>query len=148
MSERDFEAGGKKFKLNKIDTFKQFHIARKLSPVLGEVIPMFQKIAKLKLEGMSEEAKFEAIVSTGGISKIMECIANLSEEDSEKVLKGLCSAVEIQQGKGNWARVVVNNVLAFEDLGLPLLLQIAGRSFAYNMADFFRIAPQTSHGGA
>lgn len=147
MSERDFEVDGRKFKLNKIDTFKQFHIARKLSPVLSEVIPLFQKISKIKTEGLSEEAKFEAIVSTGGISKIMECVANLSEEDSEKVLKGLCSAVEMQQSQGNWARVVVGNVLAFEDLGLPTLLQIAGRSFAYNMADFFRIAPQTSHGG-
>lgn len=147
MSERDFTVGEHKFQLNKIDAFKQFHIARKLSPVLSEVIPILQKISKLKMDGMSEEAKFEAIASTDGISKVLECIANLSDEDSERVLKGLCSAVEMQQKHGNWARVVVGNVLAFEDLGLPTLLQIAGRSFAYNMADFFRIAPQTSHGG-
>lgn len=141
MSERDFEVGGRKFKLNKIDAFKQFHIARRLGPVLGELIPVAQKFSKLNDDQMKED-QFELL------APVLNGLARLSDEDSNRVLLGLCSAVEMQQSTGNWARVATDAGLMFQDLELSVLLQIAGRAFQYNMASFFALAPQVSHGGA
>lgn len=150
MSERDFEVGPRKFKLNKIDAFKQFHIVRRMGPILGDLIPVAQKLNKLKVSDesqMNEDQKFEAIATLSG--PIMGGLAKLSDEDANKVLLGLCSAVEIQQQPaGNWARVATDAGLMFQDLDLSTLMQIAGRAFVYNMAGFFALLPQVSHGGS
>ena len=59
---------------------------------------------------------------------------------------GLLSSVEIKQSAGNWARIARDENLMIQDLDLGTMLQAAGRAFAYNLAGFFAIAPQTSHG--
>lgn len=150
MNERDFEIGDKKFKLNKIDVFKQFHIARRLSPIMGEIISVAPKIKQLmsskKEEEMSESEKLEAIAQLA--KPIMDGFSKLSDADANLVLLGLCSAVEIHQSESNsWARIAREDTLMFNQIELPVLLQIAARSFMYNGSSFFRTAQQTSHGG-
>ncbi len=145
MNERDFQIGARNFKLNKIDAFKQFHIVRRLGPILGDIIPVAQQMSKSKKENLSEDETFESLAKLAG--PIMSGLAKLSDEDSNLVLLGLCSAVEMQQAQGNWARVATQAGLMFQDLELPVLLQIAGKSFMYNLSGFFAVAPQVSHGG-
>lgn len=140
MSERDFEIGSRNFKLNKIDAFKQFKIIRRLAPILGDLIPVAQKMSKLSEDQMKED-QFALF------SPIMSGVAKLSDEDSNIVLLGLCSSVEIQQMPlGNWARVSTDSSLMIQDLELPVLLQIAGRAFLYNLSGFFATLPAVSHG--
>lgn len=140
MSERDFEISSRKFKLNKIDAFKQFHIVRRLAPILGDLISVAQKVKALNPSHINEE-------QIQMITPIMNGISKLSDADANLVLLGLCSAVEMQQMPlGNWARVATDAGLMFQDLELPVLLQIAGRSFSYNLAGFFGSLPQVSHG--
>jgi hypothetical protein len=146
MSERDFTIGLREFKLLKIDTFKQFHIARRLMPIMGDIMPLAKKLKDLEKEDLSEDAKFDAIATLA--QPIMNGIAKLSDEDANLVLLGLCSSVEMKQMPiGNWARVANDKAgLMFHDLELPELLQIAGRSFIFNIARFFPSAPQASLG--
>jgi len=146
MTEREFEISGKKFKLNKIDAFRQFHIVRRLGPILGDIIPVAQKLKSFDEKGMSEDDKLEHFAKL--LAPIMNGISKLSDADANLVLLGLCSSVEIHQPESNnWAKVATSDVLSFSNLSLPVLLQIAGRAFAFNLADFFALAPQASHGG-
>lgn len=146
MSERDFQIGEKKFKLSKLDAFKQFHIVRRLGPILGEIIPAAQKL-KIKAVGDGEKSQAQVMREIGIIVQpIMKGLALLSDEDSEFVLKGLCSAVEIQQEHGNWARLSDGKVMSIQTLDLAEMLQAAGQAFAYNLAGFFPSAHQNSPG--
>jgi hypothetical protein len=145
MSDRDFEIGTRKFKLNKIDAFKQFHVVRRLGPILGDIIPVAQKLKGLNSENQSQDEMFDAIAKIS--QPILIGLSKLSDADSNMVLISLCSAVEMQQSMGNWARVATDAGLMFQDLDLPTLLQIAGRAFIYNLSGFFAAAPQVSHGG-
>lgn len=145
MNDRDFQIGARSFKLNKIDAFKQFHIVRRLAPIITDLIPILSQIKNVKDEGLSQEeklAEFGRMLSplTMGLSK-------LSDEDSDKVLKGLLSAVEIKQDQGNWSKIVVDSQIMFTNLELPVLLMAAGRSFVFNMSGFFDVLPQVSPGG-
>lgn len=147
MSDQDFQAGGREFKLSKIDAFKQFHIVRRLGPILGDIIPVAQKLKGMQSEKQTEEEKFESVAQLA--KPIMEGLSKLSDQDANTVLLGLLSAVEIkQQPANNWARIVRDGNLMIQDLELPVMLQVAGRAFAYNLAGFFATAPRTSHGGA
>lgn len=146
MSERDFQIGAQEFKLSKIDPFKQFHIVRRLGPILGDIIPVAQSIKNAVSGEQSEDQKFETIAKL--VQPILNGLSKLSDEDSNRVLLGLLSSVEMKQSPaGNWARVARDESLMIETLDLPVLLQAAGRAFAYNLSGFFCTAHQTSHGG-
>lgn len=146
MNERDFQAGGHDFKLNKIDPFKQFHIVRRLGPILGDIIPVAQKIKSTISGEQSEDEKFETIAQIA--QPILNGLSKLSDEDANKVLLGLLSAVEVKQlPAGNWAKIAREESLMIQTIELQVLLQVAGRAFAYNLAGFFATAHQTSRGG-
>lgn len=146
MSDRDFEIGGRAFKVSKIDAFKQFHIARRIGPILADLMPAMKSAkngkftSEAELAKLSEEQKMDLV--TPFVQPIMTGLSKLSEADADAVLKGLLTAVEVQQQPTkNWARVVVGDQLMIQDLDLPTMMQLAGRAFMYNLAGFFAAAP-------
>lgn len=142
MADNSFEINGTQFKISKINAMKQFHIVRRIGPILSRMTPAMQKIAKANESGMSEDDKLQQFVEFA--APIMDGLSELSDKDSEFVLNSLLSAVEIQQSGGNWAKLVIDNNLMFSSLELPILLQAAGRAFMYNMTGFFGVLQQTS----
>lgn len=140
--DRDFEIGGKKFKLNKIDAFSQFHIVRRVGPILSELLPAMKDAAKLgdKTDGLSLDEKLDSIGKF--VEPIMSGLSKLSNADADYVLFGLLSSVEIQQAAGNWARVATKEMLMMQNLELPVLLNLAGRAFMFNHSGFFAALPQ------
>lgn len=138
--DREFSVGTKDFKLCKIDAFKQFHIVRRIAPILSELLPSLagaQKIATQK--DLSESEKFEEFAKIA--APFMAGLSKLSDEDSNRVLFGLLSSVEVKQESGNWAKVSTDSMLMMQDLELPVLLQIAGKAFMFNLAGFFAALP-------
>lgn len=127
--------------MNKIDAFKQFHIVRRIGPILGDLLPALGSVKK-DMDGLSESEKMDQFAKIA--SPIMMGLSKLSDADSDKVLYGLLSSVEMQQSSGNWARVATDSMLMFSDLELPILLQCAGRAFMYNLSGFFAALPKVS----
>lgn len=144
MSERDFSIGSKSFKLNKIDAFKQFHIVRRMAPLLGELLPAMAAMSKAKnLDEMSEEEKLVQFAKIG--EPLMVGLANMSDADADKVLFGLLASVEMKQdATGNWAKLATDSALMFSDLELPVMLQAAGRALMFNLSGFFNALPRNS----
>ena len=138
--ENSFEIGNRKFKIFKLDAFKQFHIVRRTTPILTEMLPVLKDLSvTTKNQNLSESEKFEQMAKILG--PVMTGLSKLSDEDANKVLYGLLSAVETQQPQGGWAKVATESMLMMQDLELPTLLQIAGRAFAYNLSGFFSALP-------
>lgn len=144
MSDRDFSYGGRNFKLNKIDAFKQFHIVRRIGPILSELLPSMKLATSVQngkdIDKLSEDEKLDLIASFA--TPVMMGLSKLSDADADLVLYGLLQSVEVQQPSGNWAKVATNSVLLMQDVELPSLLQIAGRSFMYNLSGFFAALPR------
>ncbi len=141
--ENSFTAGGRNFKLGKIDAFRQFHIVRRIGPLLAEVAPtMISMVAASKKMGnISEEQKLEEFAKIA--QPIMLGLSRLSDADAEYVLFRLLGAVEVQQKEFNvWAKVATDTGIMMQDLELPLLLQAAGKSLMYNLSGFFALLPQ------
>lgn len=143
-AQRDFEIGNKKFKLCKIDAFKQFHIARRVGPLLLETLPASQgQLKDIKAyDALPEAEKLELFTKV--VNPLMNGLAKLSDKDAELVLYGLLSSVETQQEAGNWARVATADMLMIQDFDLPILLGLAGRAFMYNLSNFFTVLPQAT----
>jgi hypothetical protein len=134
MNDREFSIGGRDFKLCKIDAFKQFHIVRRIGPILSDILPALADAKKLQ-NSTSDEEKLVGLAKIA--APVMNGLSKLSDVDSELVLFGLLQAVEMKQSAGNWAKVSSNSMLMIQDLELPILLQLAGRAFVFNLSGFF-----------
>lgn len=138
MADNEFTIMNRNFKVSKIDAFKQFHIVRRLAPILGDLAPIAMKFSKMDQSELKQD-QFEAL------SPVLNGLAKLSDKDADLILYGLLSAVEIQQAEfGNWAKISDGKTLFFTDLELPILVQAAGRAFMYNLSGFFAALPKGS----
>ena len=137
MNEKEFQIGERKFQLNKIDALKQFHILRRVGPILSELAPALKEIQPSKKKSKESES-LDAVARIA--TPVLNGLSKLSDTDADFVLYGLLSSVEMQQ-LGNWMRVSNNGMLMVQDLELPQLLQLAGRAFVYNMSGFFSGLP-------
>lgn len=136
--DRDFDLGGRKFKLGKMNTFKQFHVVRRISPILAELLPVIKDVQRISKSG-SETEKFDEISKL--LAPVLSGFSKLSDQDSEFVLFGLLASVEVQLQANSWAKVATENMLMVQDMELPALLQIAGRAFLFNLSGFFEGLP-------
>lgn len=144
MSENQFSLGGKEYKLGKLDAFKQFHIMRRVGPILSDLLPALQ--AEKFLDGkdidkMSTDEKLDMVGKF--VTPIMTGFSKLSDQDADFVLMGLLQAVEIKGPVGNWAKMATPAGLMFQDHELPTLIQLAGRAFMFNLTGFFAALPQS-----
>jgi len=138
----EFELGGRKFKIGKLNTFKQFHIVRRIAPILADLLPVLGDVQKAT-KGKVNDEDFETIAKF--LAPAISGVSKLSDQDAEFVLLGLCSCIEMQLGP-SWTRVATDNMLMVQDLDLPSLLQLASRSFMANLSSFFALLPAASPG--
>lgn len=135
MAESDFEVNGVSYKLNKINAMSQFHIARRIAPIIGDLMPIAVKISK-----MTEAERKDKEIET--LAPIFNGLSKLSDSDANRVLIGLLTSVEMKQSTGNWAKVANGEQIMFQNLELPTILNLAGKAFMFNMAGFFAVLPQ------
>ena len=140
----EFEINGRKFKVGKLNAFKQFHIVRRISPVLADLLPAIKDFQRFqKVQGnKTEDQKLDEVATVLG--PILTGFSKLKDADSEFVLLGLLSVAEMNGPGPGWSKVATDSMLMIQDLELPILLQIAGRVFLENLASFFRVLPQVS----
>lgn len=120
--EIEFKIGENTYRAGKMNAMKQFHVARRIAPVVGSLVALTRGAPAM------DEI----------LQPIAEAIAKLSDGDCEYVLGACLSAVQRQSGQG-WAAVWDSRVgrLMFEDIDLPAMIQIATRVLQDNLAPFF-----------
>lgn len=118
----EFEIGGNTYRSGKMDTFKQFHVSRRLVPILGNVAG-----------AVSGEAKFEDLVQP-----LMHGIACMTDADCDFILEACLKVVQRQQGNA-WSQIYAgaNQALMFDDIDMSVMLQIAGKVIQDNLSGFF-----------
>ena len=125
-----------------MDAFKQFHVSRRIAPIIPTLIPIFVKLSK---DG-SLLADFGALSEV--LAPFAEGLSNLSDEASEYVVASCLSVVQREQGK-NWASVwsASNNVCMFDDMDLSVMIQIVIKVIQESLGPFIRgllISPESN----
>ena len=122
----EFETEGRTYKVNKIDARSQFHIVRRLAPVMGQVAPAVQ----------GGKGGMEALPA------LADAIAGLSDADADYVLFGLLKAVVRKQDQGlGWGPVATGTAIMYEDITMPTMLKLAWEALSFNMSGFFAALP-------
>ena len=122
------EINGQSYRIGRLDAKKQFHVARRLAPLLA---------------GLGGALKGEAKGFAEMVSPIAEALAKMSDEDSDYVIDTCLAVVARQQGS-DWAGVMARNGgLMFQDIDLPAMLRLAVAVIQHNLGSFFPGGPST-----
>ena len=120
----EVEVDGHTYKIGTIDARSQFHIARRLAPIMGRIAP---------LANLGGEAVLPALASAVG---------ELSDDDADYVLFGALKHVSRKQEKGlGWGPVATGNTLMYSDINMLTMLKLAWEALSFNMSGFFSALP-------
>lgn len=170
--EHTVELGGHVYRIGRLTPMKQFHVARRLAPLLqslvmetsGAVDEMVQ--AGIGLPGSlgsaaKEPAKDQDAPTEGDeagadeesgtmrqlmsyIGPLLMKLAEMSDEETEYVLKTCLSACSRQQERGFAPVVTAQGDFMFMDITLVEMLNLTREVVQTNLADFFPVAPTQS----
>ena len=122
----ELELDGHTYRVGKLDARAQFHIVRRLAPVLGELAPALQG-------------------GKGGLDAlppIATAVAKLSDADADYCIFGLLKVVSRKQPNGlGWGPVSTENLLMYDDIGMTQMLKLAWEALTFNMSGFFAVLP-------
>lgn len=122
----EVEIEGQTYRIGKLDARAQFHIVRRLAPVLGELAPAIQ--------GGNKGVEV--------LPPLAAAVAKLSDDDADYCIFGLLKVVSRKQPNGlGWGPVCTGNLLMYDDISMPVMLKLAWNSLSQNMQSFFVALP-------
>lgn len=142
------------YKFGKLDALSQFHIVRRLAPIVGDLVAMIANSGAIKSGKKFEDMKFEEIDFSGlakDIGPVMVTLAKLPDEDMNYALFGLLKCVTRKIPGGGWGRITTDqNHFMFDDVkgDLKLMMTLAGKALAANLGGFINALPSALKEGA
>jgi hypothetical protein len=132
-----FELNGAAYTSGRLDAMKQFHVTRRLLPILAEMGMSASMLAQLR----EEEA-------TGGIvgvmGPVMDIISKMPDEDVEYIVRTCLAVVKRQQGEA-WAPVqAANGHLMFADIDMTVMIRLTIEVLKGNLEGFFGTPPSAA----
>lgn len=114
----EFEIKGQQYRSGKLDAFKQFHVARRLAPLLGGI-------------AQGGGGDFSAF-----LQPMAEAIAHMPDADCDYILNTCLAVVQRQQGNA-WASIMKGKEFMFDDIDMGSMIQITVQVIQENLGGFF-----------
>jgi hypothetical protein len=125
----------------KISAMDQFHVFRKLSPVMsgmGETFNQMPRTHPATEAGVTEADSPPPAGFWQALRPGAQALADMSKEDSEFVLYTCLRNTMRDNGAGGWARVMADNgAMMFEDIDAWTMLQLTWAVIQDNLGSFF-----------
>lgn len=134
---------GHTYVVGKLSAMKQFHVVRRLAPLLlGLVGKDKAKMQELKGLAPEEMLKRSSDMGPKALSSMIKEIAAMDDKSAEFIIMTCLGAVERKQGTGGWAALVAGGELMFEDVDMVGMLTLVGHVLMENLSGFFDVLPE------
>jgi hypothetical protein len=128
----ELKIGEREFVIGKMSVRKQFHVARRLGPLM----------AALFGQGNGGGVRDLATMKIGPIADVL---AGMDDEDVDYVLDATLSVVSLRQGSAAFP-IMNNGQMAYQDITMPDMLRLASEVVQRDLAGFMGAAPSSSTG--
>ena len=126
----EIELGGHQYRIGKLTAMQQFHVTRRIAPLLPNLASIF-----VGLQNESASTDFTHLAHLA--QPFMQAIAAMNDSEAEQLI-GLClTAVKRQHAQGwqdVWNRK--QNVCMFDDIDLGVMLPLVVRVITENLGGF------------
>jgi len=134
------EINGIEYTIGRLNAVDQFHVSRKIAPIVPKLMPIIAEVAKGDLakviDSLSEEENgdlTELQPLADALSPFMEAIAQMPEEDVNFIIFKCLSVA-----KRGGAVVCRNNSIMFDNLGMTELLPLVIATIRLNLGNFIQ----------
>lgn len=132
MTQAEIVLEGHTYRIGRLDAMSQFHLSRKLAPMLTTVSSQLLKLLQENKDAPQEEW----LVSMMG--PISEQAARMPEEDVNYILKIALGAVS-REDSGKWARITLaSGQLVYGDIEMPTMFRLVVEVVKVNLSGFFK----------
>lgn len=133
----ELEINNVKYRTGKLTAMEQFHVMRRLAPLLSG---LGESLAKLPVPNGNDTAPEDSELWTA-IGPVADVLAKMSDNDTEYVLKHCLAKVTRFNGQG-WGQIMAGGNIMFEDeIDLSAMMQLTISTIQENLASFFPAAP-------
>jgi len=134
------EINGIEYTIGRLNAVDQFHVSRKIAPIVPKLMPIIAEVAKGDLakviDSLSEEENGdlkELQPLADALSPFMDAIAQMPEEDVNFIIFKCLSVA-----KRGGAVVCRNNSIMFDNLGMTELLPLVIATIRLNLGNFIQ----------
>lgn len=154
----EFEVDGKTYRVGKLNAINQFHLVRKIGPIIAKIGPMVVEMSKPPENSEGEPPVDTSDVPTVTsapsslldmakiIGPVLDALSEMKDEDVNYIVKLCLSVTQRQEAAGQWMQTW--NTRAgqpqYVDINLRALIQIAINVIQENVGDFLADAPSIS----
>ena len=140
------EINGHEYRVGKLSAMAQFHVSRRIAPILPTLIPIFLKMSR---KDPKEAGIFEDL---DGLSSVLQPfadgIAAMSDQDSEHVFTSCLSVVSRQAGNSFtpiWNQQ--HQACLFDDIDLSVMIKLVVEVIKDSLQPFIKglLTSQTSN---
>lgn len=127
----ELEIGGNTYRINSMSAMTQFHVMRKLGPVLPGIVPVLAQAAAAlpQADGQEDGGAMTTVDGVAAIAMaarpLLDGLAAMADADAEYVINHCLSAVMRRDAGGkSWNAVSRDGVTMFDDIDLMTSMQI------------------------
>ncbi|WP_446902995.1 phage tail assembly chaperone [Burkholderia sp. YIM B11467] len=154
----EIELSGKRYQIGRLSAMQQFHVSRRIAPIIPSMIPVLMKFyAEIERgRNVAANAALEALASgenapaaqqrdvlglVDSIAPVLQpfadALAGLKDEDAEYVF-GTCLSVVERQHMNGWAKVwaAAHKTSMFDDMDIGSMLPLVVRVVVENLGPF------------
>lgn len=137
----EIELSGNRYSIGRLNAKQQFHLSRRIAPVLPPLIPVYLRLAQGGTPLMDDPSSLGEL-----LQPFTDGLAAMKDEDADYIM-GVCLSVVQRQQNGAWANVwsTSQGVCMFQDMDLGVILPLIVRVITQNLGPFMQ-GLLTSHG--
>lgn len=129
---------GETYRLGKMPARTQFHVLRRIMPVMASLAPVAIALGLAKPEGGAGDEPMEVDKFFGMIGPMAEGLARMADADMDFVINNVM-AQTAKNVNGQWAPMLAPDgfTFMFQDMGMELMLQLTLAGIRENFGNFF-----------
>ncbi|WP_069705195.1 phage tail assembly chaperone [Burkholderia seminalis] len=156
----EIQLGGKRYQIGRLNAMQQFHVSRRIAPIIPSMIPVLMKFyAEVeRSRNAAANAALAALAADAGeagaaaeqrdvlglvdsiapvLQPFADALASLKDEDAEYVF-GTCLSVVERQHQNGWAKVwsAAHKTSMFDDMDMGSMLPLVVRVVVENLGPF------------
>lgn len=134
----EFEIDGKQFRFERLSAMQQFHVSRKIAPLIPPLMPVFVQVQNDVKRGKRMQDELEILGPM--LQPLADGLAGMKDEDAEFVFNACLSVMRYKHGE-NWIAMwnstgKVAMVMELNDISL--LLRLVVRVIVESLASFMQ----------
>lgn len=139
MSIKIVKVGEASFEIGRLSAMQQFHISRRLLPLIGKIAPNL-------VGAVGKEGKARSNAMLKMIPVVAEALSGISDADAEYVINHCLAVVSIQQGQ-SWPKLTTPTGVPMFPIDLEAMLTVTAHVIVENLGSFFTTSLPAMFGG-